>query len=53
MSIILAFIPSMDVDDKALYVIEIVAGTLVAAICGVLLYKRGERVKASGDLAIG
>ena len=46
MSIVLAFIPSMDVSNKALYVIEIAAGTLVAAAIGAFLYWRGARQKA-------
>jgi amino acid transporter len=46
LSIVLAFIPSMDVENKPLYVIEIVVGTLVAAGLGVMLYRRGARVKA-------
>lgn len=45
-SIVLAFIPSMDVANKGLYVVEIVAGTLVAMALGVVLYRRGARSKA-------
>jgi len=47
LSIGLAFIPSMDVENKPLYVIEIVVGTLVAMGLGVALYMRGARVKAT------
>jgi amino acid transporter len=46
-SIMLAFIPSKDVENKPLYVIEIVIGTLVAMGLGVMLYMRGARVKAA------
>jgi amino acid transporter len=46
LSIVLAFIPSMDVSNKALYVVEIVVGTLVAMGLGVMLYMRGARQKA-------
>jgi amino acid transporter len=45
LSIVLAFIPSMDVKNKPLYVIEIVVGTLVAAGLGVMLYMRGVSTK--------
>ena len=47
LSIVLAFVPSMDVQNKFLYVVEIVVGTAVAAGLGVMLYMRGARVKAT------
>jgi hypothetical protein len=37
----------MDVENKGLYVVEIVVGTVVAAALGVMLYLRGARVKAT------
>ncbi len=45
LSIAVAFVPSSDVTDKALYVIEIVLGTLVAIALGMFLYMRGARQK--------
>ncbi len=46
LSIVLAFIPSSDVNDKVLYVIEIVIGTAAAMGIGLFLYLRGARQKA-------
>jgi amino acid transporter len=47
LSIVLAFIPSTDVANKSLYVIEIIIGTVVATIFGAMLYWRGARKKAA------
>jgi amino acid transporter len=47
LSIVLAIIPSMDVSNKALYLVEIVVGTMVAMALGVMLYMRGARAKAT------
>jgi protein-S-isoprenylcysteine O-methyltransferase Ste14 len=47
LSIVLAFIPSSDVANKPLYVIEIIVGTVVATALGAMLYWRGARAKAA------
>ena len=43
LSIVLAFIPSMDVENKPLYVIEIVVGTVAAAVVGYAFFRRDRR----------
>jgi amino acid transporter len=47
LSIVLAFIPSSDVANKPLYVIEIIVGTVAATVFGAMLYWRGARKKAA------
>lgn len=45
MSIIFAFIPSMDVTNKVLYIVELLVATVVAIFLGLILYWRGAREK--------
>jgi amino acid transporter len=45
MSIVFAFIPSMDVSNKALYIFELVFATAAAIMIGLFLYWRGAREK--------
>jgi predicted metal-binding membrane protein len=45
MSIVFAFIPSMDVTNKVLYIVELLVATIVAIFLGLVLYWRGAREK--------
>jgi len=45
MSIVFAFIPSMDVTNKVLYIVELLVATVVAILLGLILYWRGAREK--------